>query len=76
MRRQLGILVRGNVANDIAELSGGCESTVTAIFKTFVLQFSGHFYTDYVKVPERDRLKKMKEVYRRLPDFFPPELLK
>ena len=62
----LRILTRGNVADDIAEMSYGFESSVTAIFHIFCVNFAKALFDMYVFVPTGDRLERNMSVYSRL----------
>ena len=62
----LRIIGRGNVSDDIAEMSGGCESSVQAVFVAFVEGFVEHFFADFVKVPTGDHLRKTMAIYEQL----------
>jgi len=46
----LRILGRGNCADDIAEMSYGCASSINVFFKTFVAEFVKNFYDEFVKI--------------------------
>ena len=62
----LRILSRGNVPDDIAELSSGCPSTVNFIFKQFVTNFSKRFLSEFVKVHHGESEILMKNLYSAL----------
>jgi len=62
----LRILGRGNVADDLNELSEVGASTCNTIFKTFVTNFSCFFFDEYVKMPQGDRLQSIMRAYERL----------
>jgi hypothetical protein len=59
----LRILGRGNCADDIAEMSYGCESSINLFFKTFVTEFVKNFYDDFVFIPTGDRLQLVLDSY-------------
>ena len=48
----LRILARGNVADDIAEMSSVGRSTCSNIFNTFVVAFAGKFRDEFIYMPE------------------------
>ena len=58
----LRILARGNVVDDIVELSDAGATTVRNIFKTFVVNFDKYF----IKMPEGEELAQIINVYSRL----------
>jgi hypothetical protein len=60
------ILSRGNVCDDIFEMSGVPEKTCDVIFHRFCEQFDKIFYGDYVKPPSGERLQKVMEIYAEL----------
>jgi hypothetical protein len=62
----LRILGRGNVADDIFEMSKVPESTCNTIFHRFCEKFSEVFFADYVKPPTGSRLQKVMEIYAEL----------
>lgn len=55
----LRILGRGSTCDDIAELSGGSESTANSVFKTFIIEFAKHFAKEFIRPPsDLTRTKK------------------
>ena len=62
----LRILSRGNVADDIAELSSGCPSTVNFIFKQFVTAFAKRFLSEFVKIHDGESSERLKNLYSAL----------
>ena len=62
----LRLLARGNVVDDIVELSRGSDKSVRLFFKTFVVNFSNHFKKDFIRMPTGNDLKKVLDVYQRL----------
>jgi hypothetical protein len=56
----LRILGRGNVADDIAEMSCIPRSSVSKFFMQFVKSFSEHYFDDFVYFP--DSLEKISEI--------------
>ena len=62
----LRILGRDSCADDIFELSGIKESTMNNIFKVFCKNFVERIYPLYVKLPDKNKLKKIMEVYTKL----------
>ena len=60
------ILGRDYCSDSISELSFIGESTVNAIFKAFLKQFSEALYDLYVRPPEGEELLVVMERYRRL----------
>ena len=62
----LRLLARGNVVDDIVELSKGSNKSVRLLFKTFVTNFSNHFKKDFIRMPTGDELKSVLDVYQRL----------
>ena len=61
----LRILGRGNVLDDIVELSGISKTSVWSIFHNFVTNFSKKFES-FINMPEGEDLESVLEVYRRL----------
>ena len=62
----LRILARGNVVDDIVELSDVGATTVRTIFKTFVVNFAKYFKKEFITMPEGEELSKILNVYSRL----------
>jgi hypothetical protein len=62
----LRLLGRGNVVDDLAELSNASGTSVRLIFKTFVTNFAKHFRTSFIRMPTGDELNKVLDIYRRL----------
>ena len=62
----LRILARGNVVDDIVELSDLGATTVRNIFKAFVVNFDKHFKKEFIKMPEGEELSQILNVYSRL----------
>lgn len=60
------LLARGNVVDDIAELSDVKNTAIHVMFKTFVLNFSRVFKDSWIYMPIGDDLKRVMEVYSRL----------
>jgi hypothetical protein len=62
----LRILVRGNCADDIEEMSGVKESTVYKIFHTFIEKFVEHFYKKFVYFPQGEELIQVLALYSKI----------
>jgi hypothetical protein len=61
----LRILGRGNCCDEIAELSESFESSVLALFKTFVRNFVVAFYDVFIVFPTGPALQRVMNVYAR-----------
>jgi hypothetical protein len=63
----LRILARGNVSDDISEMSKVGLSTCPSIFSQFVLKFAETFRKAFIYLPQDgEDLKKVMEIYARL----------
>jgi len=63
----LRILGRGNVADDIAEMSGVPPSSVARFFGQFVIGFCHHYFNEFVYFPEKvDELREITNLYAKL----------
>lgn len=62
----LRILARGNCSDDIFELSGIGQSTISGIFTLFCQGFVDNFYEDYVSFPEGEDLEQVNRTYAKL----------
>lgn len=47
----LRVLARGNGADDIAEMSNRCESTVLYVFRVFCINVVEAFFHEFIYVP-------------------------
>ena len=59
----LRILGRGNCADDIAEMSNGCESTVQYVFRMFCINFVEEFFHEFVYIPTGEMLQLTMDAY-------------
>jgi len=59
----LRIFGRGTCADDIAEMSGCRNSTISVIFKDFVADFAYNFEADFIKFHTGERKQQMDELY-------------
>ena len=59
----LRILARGNCADDIAEMSNGCENTVNYVFRLFCINFFDTFFNEFVYIPTGESLKRTMDAY-------------
>lgn len=62
----LRILARGNVYDDIAEMSGLGLSTVASIYLQFINNFVKEFFTEFVSPPEGRELEEVMKIYEVL----------
>ena len=62
----LRILGRDSCADDINELSGIPGSSMNHLFKKFCTNFVQRIYPQFVKLPDKNKLKKIMEVYTKL----------
>jgi len=62
----LRMLARGNVVDDIVELSKASEWSVRHIFKTFVTNFAKHFRSAFIRMPTGEELNAVLAIYQKL----------
>lgn len=62
----LRILARGNVYDDIAEMSGIGNSTVASIYLQFINNFVKEFFEEFVYPPQGEELQEVMKIYEVL----------